>query len=76
MTKYRRKQLAKAVELLQEAQQIIEEVKDEEQEAFDNLPEPLQYSERGEAMEEAISELEEVCDSMDGIISSVEAAGE
>lgn len=50
MNKQRRKRLTEAMELLQEAQQIIEEVKDEEQEAFDNLPEGLQCSERGEAL--------------------------
>ena len=76
MNKQRRKRLAEAMELLQQAQEIIEEVRDEEQGAFDNLPEGLQYSERGEAMEEAISNLEEAYDGMDDIISCVEATGE
>lgn len=57
---------------LQDSEQGTEEA----QEAFDNLPEGLQCSERGEAMEEAISNLEEAYDGMDDIISSVEAAGE
>lgn len=76
MNKQRRKRITEAMELLQQAQAIIEEVKDEEQDAFDNLPEGLQGSERGEAMEEAISNLEEAYDNMDDIISSLEAAGE
>lgn len=37
MNKVRRKQLEKAMELIQEAQEIIESMKDEEQEAFDNI---------------------------------------
>ncbi|MGG7621296.1 hypothetical protein [Bacillus coreaensis] len=36
----------------------MESVKDEEQDAFDNFPEGLQVSERGEAMEDAISKIE------------------
>ena len=37
----------------------IEEVRDEEQEAFDNLPESIQYGEKGQAMEQTISYLED-----------------
>jgi hypothetical protein len=36
----------------------LETARDEEQEAFDNLPEGLQAAERGQDMEAAISELE------------------
>lgn len=76
MNKQRRKRLTEVMELLQEAQQIIEEVRDEEQEEFDNLPEGLRCSGRWKAMEEAINNLEEAYDGMDDTISSVEAAGE
>ena len=37
----------------------IEEVKDEEQERYDNLPEGLQNAERGEQMQENADNLEE-----------------
>ena len=40
-------------------------VRDEEQEAFDNLPESFQCSERGEAMEEYIYTMEEVLEALD-----------
>lgn len=58
MNKQRRKQIAVAIELIEQAQAILEEVKEDEQEAFDNLPESIQLSERGELMEEYIYTLE------------------
>lgn len=47
MNKQRRKRLEEASKLIAQAQGIIEEVKDEEQEAHDNLPESIQYGEKG-----------------------------
>jgi hypothetical protein len=46
--------------LLNQAQEIVSSVKDEEQDALDNLPENLQNSERAENMSDAISVMEEV----------------
>ncbi|MFC5358132.1 hypothetical protein [Azospirillum himalayense] len=60
MNKDRRKRLAEAAELLEQALAVISEVKDEEQEAFDNLPESFQQGERGQTMEEAISNLDDI----------------
>ena len=60
MNKPRRKELKRAVELLEEALSIIELCKDEEQEAFDNLPDSFQESERGEKMDEYIYYMEDV----------------
>lgn len=54
MNKIRRKQLQEASELIAKAQGIIESVKDDEQEAHDNLPESIQYGEKGQQMEEYI----------------------
>lgn len=59
MNAQRRKQIEKAIGLLSEARAILEEVTEEEQEAFDNMPEGLQASERGETMEENIYRLED-----------------
>ncbi len=39
-------------------QNDLEALKDEEQEAFDNLPEGLQETERGEKMEAAVETIE------------------
>lgn len=48
MNKQRRKELEEAVRLLEEAYSTIESILEQEQEAFDNMPEGLQESERGE----------------------------
>lgn len=65
MNKQRRKEIAKAIALIEEAREILEATMDEEQEAFDNMPESLQYSERGETMEEYIAIIEEYLDYLD-----------
>ena len=59
MNNARRKSVAEALELIEKARNILEEVKDEEQEAYDNLPESLQYGERGEQMQENVDTIEE-----------------
>jgi len=65
MNAQRRKSIQQVIDILYKAQDIISEanweidsIKDEEQEAYDNLPENLQYSEKGEKMEEAIDNLD------------------
>lgn len=45
-------------EIKAEAIGQLSEIRDEEQEAYDNLPETLQYSERGENMQDCIDALE------------------
>ena len=50
----------------------IERVKGEEELAYDNMPENLQYSDRGEASQEAIDYLEEVYNNMEEIIDLLE----
>ena len=45
-------------EIKAEAIDQLSEIKDEEQEAYDNLPESLQESERGENMQNCIDALE------------------
>ena len=67
MNKNRRTHLNKASDLLDQAVSIVEQVHDEESDAYDNLPENLQDSERGELMSEAISLLE---DAMGEIMSA------
>lgn len=54
MNKQRRNRIAEALELISQARDILEEVKDEEQESYENLPESLQYGERGEQMQENV----------------------
>lgn len=62
MNKQRRIRLRESNTLLIKALQIVNAVKDEEQDALDNFPENLQNSERYTAMENAIDDLEEAID--------------
>ena len=76
MNAARRKRLAEAVDLIASAKEIIEEVREEEQEAFGNMPESIQGSERGEEMEGFIGKLENAADDLDSISDIVgEVAG-
>ncbi|UUV43250.1 hypothetical protein RCCWILLIS_78 [Rhodobacter phage RcCWillis] len=61
----------------------LESVRDEEQEAFDNMPESLQSSDRGqaseaalEALQEAYDAIEQARDSLQEAISALERASE
>ena len=45
---------------------------DDEEEKFDNMPEGLLESERGEQLQEAIEALEMACDSLDEVIDSLQ----
>lgn len=72
MNKQRRKMIADVVERLEAAKSDLEMIRDEEQEAFDNMPEGLQGSERGEAMEEGIYQIEEAMDGLDSALDSLQ----
>ena len=62
MNNTRRKQLQAIQEELRNLYERLNSLCDEEQEAFDNMPEPLQGSARGEKSQEAISTIESVRD--------------
>ena len=61
MNKHRRTVISELLEQLTEISENLEMIKDEEEEALENYPENLRYSERGEAMQEAFDNLEEAC---------------
>lgn len=72
MNKIRRKELARIIEKLEQLDALREEireelaaVRDEEQEALDNMPESLQESEKGELMQEYIDTMENVTGELD-----------
>ena len=58
MNKARRKALEKISDKLMELQVDLQYVHEEEEEAFDNMPESLQESERGDEIQEALSTME------------------
>lgn len=76
MNNDRRKEINKAVSLLQEAMSILETARDEEGYTFNNMPENLQNSERGQLSEQAFGYLEEACCSLEEVISAAENATE
>lgn len=69
MNKQKRDKLKIARDYLSRASDIVSDVLDDEQDCLDNMPENLQYSDRYERMEAAISKLE------DGL-NNIEAAEE
>lgn len=72
MNKNDRKELKRAIDLIAEGKEIIDSVTISEQSKFDNLPEGLQCSEKGEKFEEDISALEEISSNLEEIIGSIE----
>ena len=71
MNRIRRKSLRTILGQMDELSTVLETVKEalqdvlnEEQEAYDNLPEGLQESDRGQQMQEYIDALEGVVDSL------------
>lgn len=74
MNKLRRKQIQEALSLIEKAYALLTNAKEEEEMAFENLPESLQESERGTAMQDnvdyldtAVTGLEEAKEALENI---------
>lgn len=76
MNNTRRSQITDIMENLSSLQTSIEELLEEEQEAFDNLPDGIQDSERGEAIQTAIDNLEEAVSNCEELLNNLEMAKE
>ena len=72
MNRERRKRLQEAFDKIAEVQEILSEVRDEEQEAYENLPENFRYGERGEEMQGYIEMIDEADGYFDDAKSVVE----
>lgn len=59
MNAQRRKRIATVEALLSQARDLLEEIASEEREAFENLPDSLQDSERGFRMQDILDALEQ-----------------
>lgn len=70
----RRKSLAVAMDHLREASNIVDRIKDEEQDSLDNMPENLQESERYSNMEEAVDALDDALTAINEASDYVENA--
>lgn len=72
MNKQRRNEISKIVSELEILKSRLSDVLSEEQDAFDNMPENLQYSMRGEESQEAIDNIEEALSDIEEAISLLE----
>lgn len=73
MNKTRRKQIEAVRTILSTALETLEGLRDDEEDAFDNLPESIRESERGETMQEAVDNLYDACDSLEEAIDSLDS---
>lgn len=76
MNRRRRARLQGADSLLSKALEIVDDVREEEQDSVDNCPENLQNSERYAAMEDVVSELEEARDKIQEALEHIDRACE
>lgn len=72
MNKERRDRLSDVIVSLEEAKDLLEDVKNDEQDAFDNMPVGLQCSERGSKMEDYIELMEDAGDQIDNVCEFIE----
>ena len=72
MNKQRRKEISMQIKNLENLKENLEIILSDEECYFDNIPENLQSSIRGEESESAIDILSEAIDSLDEIINSLQ----
>ncbi len=72
MNKQRRSRLQKVIDQLEDLKAEVASICEEEQEAYDNMPEGLQDAERGQQIYENISNLEDREGDFDDLISNLE----
>lgn len=73
MNKQDRKELEKALDLLNSANEIITMIKEQEEERYDNLPEGIQDSERGERFQENIDNLDSASSDLESALEYLES---
>lgn len=74
MNKDRRKRILAISLRVEQLMQDLEEIKDEEQESLDNMPENLQESQRYYSMSEAIDYLDAAYDDMNDVLYNLTEA--
>ena len=72
MNKARRKRLGEAFDLIGTAQDILRSVREEEQEAYENLPDSFRDGEKGEEMQNYMEMIEEAEGHLDDANSVIE----
>jgi len=74
MNNTRRKALNKIAERLREINSDLQELRDEEEEYMENIPENLQDGEKYQAAEAAIDSMDYALDEFEGMITNIEEA--
>lgn len=76
MNYQRRKALNAVKDQIEALTHELQNILDEEQDSFDNMPESLQASERGEASESAIYNIEAALNDLSNSIDYIDSAAE
>jgi len=76
MNDERRKKLREAVDCLCRALSLVDEVANDEREAFENLPEGMRQGEKGSWMEGAVDLLNDAYSKIEKAVGNVETASE
>lgn len=71
MNKHRRTRLSELSERIAEIISDLEEIRDEEETAFENLPESLQESVRGQELQEKIDGMNDILDNLEYIPNQI-----
>ena len=72
MNKARRKAIEEIIDQLGMLKEQVESISEEEQEAFDKMPESFQNSERGDNMGWYVTDLEDAASSIDDVMSALQ----
>lgn len=72
MNKERRIKIRNIIKEIEQVKEKLQDVLNEEESVFDNMPENLQYSMRGEESEESIDYMDEAVDALDNAIEQLE----
>lgn len=72
MNAQRRKTLEKIKDALDELRTQLEDIKEEEENAYNSLPENLQYSERGDRMCDYMDTMSDAVDALEEIVERLE----
>ena len=76
MNEDRRKKLFSASTKIAEAQSLVEDIKMEEEDSLENLPESMKEGEKGQKAEAAVEALVEAYDALDQALEHISTATE
>lgn len=76
MNAARRKRIEEVMSQLEPLKELVDDILSEEQDAYENMPEGLKSSARGEAAENAVASLESASGQLEEVINELSAAQE